>query len=190
MIWLTNAVLGVNSIANFMKQISQRLNLSNIYTNHCIRATVVTLLSAHGFESRQIMRVTGHKSESSLKSYDKDNAVGLKRKISNVLTEMPSKSKISRSFSPPSNCNQNVPIPTVRPTATATSSSRSFSPPSTCHQNVSIPTVRPTATLTSSADEAGGVNINNSMSMQEQQNMFQRQFTISGNNNCTFNIHF
>ena len=59
--WYTCKVLGVNSISKFKKNISKRLDLSAIYTNHSIRATLVTLLSANGVEARQIMRMTGRK---------------------------------------------------------------------------------------------------------------------------------
>ena len=85
-IWFTKSVLGVNTIGSLMKQISKRLKLSQDYTNHSIRATVVTLLTASGFEARKIMNVTGHKCESSLRSYDGDNSDEQKRQISAVMS--------------------------------------------------------------------------------------------------------
>ena len=54
-----------------MKVISQQAQLSVIYTNHSIRATAVTIFDRSGFEARQIMSVSGHRSESSLKIYCK-----------------------------------------------------------------------------------------------------------------------
>ena len=69
-----------------MKAISKRLSISMIYTNHCIRATCVTELSANGLEARQIMRVTGHRCESSLRTYEKDNTVAQKRLTSSILS--------------------------------------------------------------------------------------------------------
>ena len=84
--WFTPKPLGVNTLGNIMKNISKRLNLSRLYTNHSIRATCVTKLSAEGFESREIMRVTGHKCESSLRTYDRDNTVEKKRAISEILS--------------------------------------------------------------------------------------------------------
>ena len=85
-IWYTKKVIGFNLLGNFMKKISTRLQLSKKYTNHSIRATVVTLLTANGIEARQIMRVTGHKCESSLRSYDAaDNSDQQKRKISAIM---------------------------------------------------------------------------------------------------------
>ena len=78
----TNKQMGVNALGIMMKNISKRLNLSQIYTNHSIRATVVTLLASKGFHPHQIMRVTNHKCERSLRSYVKDNTVAQKRHIS------------------------------------------------------------------------------------------------------------
>ena len=86
-IWYTSKPLGIQALGNLMKTISKRLNLSKTYTNHCIRSTCITLLASHGLEARQIMRVSGHKSESSLRSYDHDNSVEQKRKISAILSK-------------------------------------------------------------------------------------------------------
>ena len=41
------------------------------YTNHSIRATTITILDRNGYEAKHIMSVSGHRSESSLKSYTK-----------------------------------------------------------------------------------------------------------------------
>ncbi|CAB4037784.1 uncharacterized protein LOC110973579 [Paramuricea clavata] len=67
--WFTNAPLGVNTLGNKMKSISEKAGCSLIYTNHSLRATTVTVLDEAGVASRDIMSVTGHKSESSLKHY-------------------------------------------------------------------------------------------------------------------------
>jgi hypothetical protein len=54
-----------------MKTISEKAGCSLIYTNHSLRATTVTVLDEAGVAGRDIdiMAVTGHKSESSLKHY-------------------------------------------------------------------------------------------------------------------------
>ena len=65
-------VVGERSLGDKMKQISKQANLSKMYTNHSIRATAVTILDKSGqsgFEARHIMAVSGHKDESSLRSY-------------------------------------------------------------------------------------------------------------------------
>ena len=54
-----------------MKRISEDLELSQTYTNHYIRTTAVSLLDECNFEARHIMRVSGHKSESSIRSYSR-----------------------------------------------------------------------------------------------------------------------
>ncbi len=54
-----------------MKNLSTSAGLSKAYTNHSLRATCVTILDKAGFASRDIMAVSGHKSESSLKHYVK-----------------------------------------------------------------------------------------------------------------------
>ena len=85
-VWFTSKPIGRNTTGGMMKAISKRLSLSNTYTNHCIRATCVTELAANGLEPRQIMRVTGHPCESSLRTYEKDNTVAQKRRISSILS--------------------------------------------------------------------------------------------------------
>ena len=47
-----------------MAKISQVCNLSKRYTNHCIRSTCITALYDNGIETRHIMGLSGHKSES------------------------------------------------------------------------------------------------------------------------------
>ena len=69
--WFYNSPVGINTLSNKMKIISTGANCSRIYTNHCLRATCVTTLDQSGFESRDIMSVSGHRSESSIKIYTK-----------------------------------------------------------------------------------------------------------------------
>ena len=54
-----------------MSSICKELKLSQKYTNHCIRVMAVSLLDECNFEARHIMHVTGHKSESSIRSYSR-----------------------------------------------------------------------------------------------------------------------
>ena len=67
--WYDNMVLGKQYLGRMMRTISEKYNLSNPYTNHCLRATVVTELDRAGFESKDICHVTGHHSSESLKHY-------------------------------------------------------------------------------------------------------------------------
>ena len=67
--WYENKAMGKNTLGSMMQKMSEAANLSRTYTNHCIRATAATVLSAAGVDSRNICAITGHKNESSLKSY-------------------------------------------------------------------------------------------------------------------------
>ena len=50
-----------------MKRISECAALSKVYTNHSVRATAITILYQGGVDTKQICKVTKHKSEESLK---------------------------------------------------------------------------------------------------------------------------
>ena len=55
--WYCNSPVGINQLANKMKNISTAAGCSKVYTNHCLRATCVTTLDQAGFQSRDIMAV-------------------------------------------------------------------------------------------------------------------------------------
>eukprot|EP00117_Sycon_ciliatum_P026295 scpid112350/ scgid21616/ len=59
-VWYENAPLGKNTLDNMMKSLSEKAGTSRIYTNHCLRATCVTVLQENGFSSNDITSVTGH----------------------------------------------------------------------------------------------------------------------------------
>jgi hypothetical protein len=69
-IWYTRKLLGHNTLNQMMKHISTDLSLSRKYTNHCVRATTVTVLSHAGVEAREIIKITGHRNTTSLTSYN------------------------------------------------------------------------------------------------------------------------
>ena len=52
-----------------MKSMSTSAGIAPYLTNHCVRATSVTVLSDHNIEVRHIKTVTGHKSDNSIESY-------------------------------------------------------------------------------------------------------------------------
>ena len=60
--------------------------LAHRYTNHCVRATAVTVLSDHNVEARHIKAVTGHKPDSSIESYNARALFHQKEKMSNILS--------------------------------------------------------------------------------------------------------
>jgi len=50
-IWFCNAPLGTTTLDNMMKEISKRAGIEPHLTNHCLRATSVTVLSDHNCEA-------------------------------------------------------------------------------------------------------------------------------------------
>jgi len=62
-------------------------DLSQVYTNHSIRATTVHVLDTAQIPSRHIMTVTGHKSESSLKTYSGKTDNSTKKLMSEAINK-------------------------------------------------------------------------------------------------------
>ena len=84
-IWFDRAPLGVNSLGNMMKEISTAAKLSQVYTNHCIRATSVTLLDRAGIPVHRIMQVSGHRNEGSVKVYCERQTLQQQKQCSEIL---------------------------------------------------------------------------------------------------------
>ena len=85
-VWYCNVPLGKNTPGTFMSSISKELKLLQKYTYHCIRATAVSLLDECNFEACHIMRVSGHKSESSIRSYCRRLSEVKQKEISHALS--------------------------------------------------------------------------------------------------------
>lgn len=85
-VWYSNKQVGHNTLGSMMSTISEMADLSVRYTNHCLRATAVHLLDSAQFAGRHIMTITGHKSETSLKTYTVFTDEKTKRKMSNTLS--------------------------------------------------------------------------------------------------------
>ena len=66
--WFQKRPIGKDTLASFMSTLSKKTGLSQIYTNHSIRATGATILGRN-CSMAQIMAVTGHKSASSVAVY-------------------------------------------------------------------------------------------------------------------------
>ncbi|XP_071496853.1 uncharacterized protein [Diadema antillarum] len=84
-VWYANVPLGKNTLATMTKMLSEKAGCSKSYTNHSLRATCVTLLDHAGYASRDIMTVSGHRSETSIKNYVRTSE-DLKRKMSDTIS--------------------------------------------------------------------------------------------------------
>ena len=84
-VWYTTRPVGPRTLGDMMKVISKEANLSQIYTNHSVRATTVTLLSHAGVDIREIMRISQHRNEASVKSYNRDSSDAQKRRDSAII---------------------------------------------------------------------------------------------------------
>ena len=83
-VWYSKQHMGKNTLCSFMKDLSKECNLSQIYHNHSIRSTGITVLTRQEFSSSEIMSVSGHKSVQSLSIYQK-TAAKQKLEMGNVL---------------------------------------------------------------------------------------------------------
>ena len=65
-----------------MSNILKSAHLSKNYTNHCVRATCITVLSESGFEARHIVTISGHNNEQSVQNYVRDTSNAQKPNMS------------------------------------------------------------------------------------------------------------
>ena len=76
-VWYVNQKIGINTVAKFMQQISHYAKLSKAYTNHCVRATSITVMS-QAWPDTDVQVISGHKSLNALgiyKKMDKDKKI-------------------------------------------------------------------------------------------------------------------
>ena len=65
-----NRIVGKDLLDRFMKiNLGKSIALQGNYTNHSIRATVISTLDGDGFEARHIIALSSHKSEQTIKEY-------------------------------------------------------------------------------------------------------------------------
>ena len=85
-VWYCNAPIGAATLDNMLKTMSKRAGIEPHLTNHCLRATSVTVLSDNHCETRHIKAMTGHKSDHSIESYNQRPSFEQQRKMSNILS--------------------------------------------------------------------------------------------------------
>ena len=84
-IWFDKSPLGVNTLSSMMKEISKAAQLSQLYTNHSVRATSITILDRAGIPVHRIMQVSGHRNQDSVKVYCERQTLQQQQECSNVL---------------------------------------------------------------------------------------------------------
>ena len=65
--------MGHNKLDNFVANTTKAAGLTEHYTNQCLHATAITLLSRLGYGNKQIRSVSGYKSSTSLEIYQRVN---------------------------------------------------------------------------------------------------------------------
>ena len=86
-VWYDNMIVGQRTLGDKIKKLSIEAKLSCVYTNQSIRAKTITILDECGYEARHIMALSGHRSESSIRSYASQTSLSTKRKMSETLSE-------------------------------------------------------------------------------------------------------
>jgi len=93
--WFTSKkTTGIQSVSNLMSTLSEKLDLSKRYTNHCIRVTHVTVLKENGFSNAEIASSTGHKNPSSIDRYNRKRRDRDFSSMSNALSIATSKRSV------------------------------------------------------------------------------------------------
>ena len=128
-IWYSVEAIGVNKLGEKMKVLSKQIGLSKVYTNHCLRATVITRLSSKGVEARKIRNITGHQNDASITHYCAKPTLQEQAELSSMLHDKgPTTKKLKTSpsctVSVPPERQQSVdlsfPVPEIPSTSTTT----------------------------------------------------------------------
>lgn len=110
-VWYKNCPVGERSLGDMMSKISGLAELSKRYTNHSLRSTCVQILDEGGFASRDIINVSGHSNEKSLRSYVRQPCDAKKQRMSDAIAASLGKIPISKKVSTSSVSNDNGPSP-------------------------------------------------------------------------------
>lgn len=109
-VWYENKPIGVNKLGEMMKTISIGAELSQVYTNHSVRASAITLLSDANVPDRHIMCVSGHSSEQSLAHYSSRPSVSQLENVSDTISRALENNQPQRSQSLQISTGENAPL--------------------------------------------------------------------------------
>ena len=84
-IWYVNCPVGGSTLGNFLKTMSINEGIIPHLTNHCICATLVTVLSEANYVRKHIRSITGHKSDTSVDSYSGSASFRKREEMANGL---------------------------------------------------------------------------------------------------------
>lgn len=110
--WFVAKPVRKYQFSRFLADISKNASCSHQYTSHCLRATAIQTLSDAGFELRHIMYMSGHKNESSIRSYSRECSTEQKQALSNSLASVHNRSIAG---------HNSMETAAIRPTGTAES---------------------------------------------------------------------
>ena len=85
-VWYEDRPLGVKKLGEMIKTISVGARLSQIYTNHSVRASAITMLSNANVPDRHIMFISGHGSEQSIAHYSSRPSVSQLESVFNTIS--------------------------------------------------------------------------------------------------------
>ena len=108
--WYDNSPVGKNTLYSKTKDICIEAGVSRKYTNHCLRATTVTALDDAGYQARDIMTVSGHRSEASIRSYSRTSEKRKKEMSAALSNLMPSTSSADAQENQPPTVGLGLPV--------------------------------------------------------------------------------
>ena len=110
--WYIKLPMGHNTLGKMMSSMCKDAQLTNTYTNHCTRVTTSVILNDQGFNETDIVKVTGHKSTSSLKSYNNRATTSQKRQMSDAINKQMCKKmpKQDKENIPASSSSENIAV--------------------------------------------------------------------------------
>ena len=85
-VWFCNSPLGISYLSSMMRKMSLNAEINPPLSNHCVRATSVTILSEANVETQHPKCITDHKSNTSIESYSTKPSFQQKQKMSAILS--------------------------------------------------------------------------------------------------------